>query len=256
MRLPLVFVPKSRNHNAALFAIVVFFSFFGGSCSRMNLGDPGPNTRIFRSISAEKGIRIGQQFNVTLIQDSTQPEGYWIEYPEKLIPNITHTIKDGVWHIRDENAAKWTQDLNRKPIITVNLRKYENLYIDGSSTWLCADTLYAERLQINMNSVMNHEIWINCNELTGKCENLGSLTLAGKGTIVSFTAESGSQVKAQNLSSHDVYFWHFTQRDCYISPEKQAELYLYNSGNLYIKPHDFYRYQVSEKGTGRVITKP
>lgn len=246
----------SLKNMAKISIIGLFFSLFGGSCSRWNLGDVGPNTKVFRSIHAADGIRIGQQFDVFLMQDTTQAEGYWIEFPEKLIPQIEHHLNDNEWQIRDENRGKWTQDLNRKPKITLNFHRYHKLIIDGSSTWKCLDTLLAPELNIDMNSVMNHDIWVNCNELTGRCQNLGSLNLSGKGTILSFSVESGSQLNALSLRCHDAYFWHFTQKDCYLAPEKQAELYLFNSGNVLLPNRDFYRLQTNTKGKGRVIFLP
>lgn len=111
-------------------------------------------------------------------------------------------------------------------------------------------------LNIEMRSVLDNHLWIDFNEVSGKCNNLGSLTLRGRGTIFSFSVEAGSQLDAQNMRCHDAYFWHFTQRDCYVSPEKQAFLYLYNSGNLTVKSTEFYRFESLQKGSGRIIYTP
>lgn len=182
--------------------------------------------------------------------------GYSIEYPEKLIPHIEHSIKNGILEIHDNNQGKWTQDLSQRPKVTLNLPRYQDLYIDGSSAWKCQDTLTGRQIQIIMNGSLNHEIWVHCRELIGKCQNIGALTLKGIGTIFSFTIESGGQLNAKELSCHDAYIWHFTQRPSWCSPERQAFLRLYNSGNLMVKPQDFYRKEVSELGKGRVIFEP
>lgn len=244
-----------KNTPLTLFIFVVFF-FSGGSCSRWNIGDIGPTVSVTRIINDATHLEISQKFDVILKQDTTAPEFYIIEYPEKLIPNIVHELKDQILKISDNNRGKWTQDLQMRPKITVNLHRYTSLNINGSSKWTCSDTLRGKALNIEMSSVMDHNLWIDYNDVTGKCNNLGSLTLSGRGTLFSFTVESGSQLNAGNMRCHDAYFWHFTQKDCFVSPEKQAFLYLYNSGNVYIKPVDFYRFEFKEKGSGRIIYKP
>jgi len=230
--------------------------FFLGSCSRWNLGNVGPTISLTRSISSTGVLRIGQKFDVFLKQDTSAPETYTIEYPEELIKNIDHTVENQIVIIRDNNQAKWTQDLSLRPKITLNLHRYKQLYIEGSSKWHCSDTLYGHALNIEMRSVLDNDLWVNFNDVTGKCNNLGSLTLRGRGTLFSFSVEAGSQLNARNMRCHDAYFWHFTQRDCYVSPEKQAFLYLYNAGNVIIKPAEFYRFESQEKGSGRIIYKP
>ena len=235
---------------------LLLFSLFGGSCSRWNLGDAGPNTTVTRSITGTGILRIGQKFDVILQQDTTRPESYTLEYPEKLIPNIIHEFKNGALTVSDENRGKWTQDLSLRPKIILNLHQYHTLYIEGSSQWSCSDTLMGNTLNIEMRSVLDNHLWIDFNQVSGKCNNLGSLTLRGRGTIFSFSVEAGSQLDAQNMRCHDAYFWHFTQRDCYVSPEKQAFLYLYNSGNLTVKSTEFYRFESLQKGSGRIIYTP
>ncbi len=247
---------KSYRFRISYTWLVLAFLLLGGSCSRWNLGDVGPITTVTRSVSGTGTIRIGQKFDIILQQDTTRPESYTLEYPEKLIPHIVHEISNNTLSFKDENRGKWTQDLSLRPKITLNLHHYHTLYIEGSSKWSCSDTLFGSALNIEMRSVMDQNLCINFNDVTGKCNNLGSLTLSGRGTLFSFSVEAGSQLNAQNMRCHDAYFWHFTQRDCYVSPEKQAFLYLYNSGNVYIKPSDFYRFESLEKGNGRIIYKP
>ena len=235
---------------------LVCFCFLLGSCSRWNLGNVGPNISLTRNLNSTGILRIGQKFDVYLKQDTTVPESYTIEYPEDLIQNITHTLDDQIVIIKDNNQAKWMQDLNIRPKITLNLHRYKKLYIEGSSQWHCSDTLFGEALDIEMRSVLENDLWVNFNDITGKCNNLGSLNLSGRGTLFSFSVEAGSQLNARNMRCHDAYFWHFTQRDCYVSPEKQAYLYLYNSGNVIIKPAEFYRFESQENGNGRIIYQP
>jgi hypothetical protein len=235
---------------------IVFILFLGGSCTRWSLGDPGPIRTTFRPIGDCQTVQIGQKFDVFLLNDTQQTQGYYIEYPEKLLPHIEHEISNHVLRIRDNNQAKWTQELSLRPKVTLNLHRYEQLQIEGSSTWRCLDTLHGKQLRLYMNSAMNQDIWIHCNELLGKCQNIGSLALSGIGTIFSFTMESGGQLDARRLSCHDAYIWHFTKRNCWVSPERQAFVKLYNSGNLFMKQQTFFRKEISEQGTGRVIFEP
>ena len=76
-----------KNTPLTLFIFVVFF-FSGGSCSRWNIGDIGPTVSVTRIINDATHLEISQKFDVILKQDTTAPEFYIIEYPEKLIPNI------------------------------------------------------------------------------------------------------------------------------------------------------------------------
>ncbi len=247
-------ISSKRRHGPAF--IMLLFLLLGGSCSRWNLGDAGPTTTVFRTVTAATSLRVGQKFDLYLESDRLKPEGYTLEYPEKLIPNIHHRIEAGSLIFKNENQAKWTQDLTLRPKITLNLHEYHTLYIEGASQWRCLDTLYGDALNIEMGSVMDHDLWINYNQVSGKCNNLGTLKLSGRGTIFSFSVEAGSKLDAQNMECHDAYFWHFTQRDCFIKPQKQAILSVYNSGNLFIKKQDFYRYEAQVRGSGRIIQQP
>ena len=225
------------------------------SCKQEWQRSKGGFTNHFVTLNGFDGLQIGQKFNVYLRNDTTLEEGVEIRYFENLIENITLKIQDSMLAIRDENPAKWTKDLSDSIAVVINCHHYSKLKIEGSSKWVCLDTLKTSELAIEMNSVQDQHITTVTKALTGKCGNLGKINLNGFGTIFSWTIEAGGALNAKNFRSHDAYLWHYTTHDAWVNPERQAFLYVYNSGNVILPDTPSYQLKIKEFGSGRVVIK-
>lgn len=233
-----------------IWLIMLVFS----SCKREWQISKGEITSRFVALDGFNGLQIGQKFNVYLRNDTTLEQGVEIKYFENLIDNITLNIHDSMLKIRDENPAKWTKDLTDSITVVINCYHYSKLKIEGSSKWACLDTLKTAAIDVEMNSVQDQHILAVTKALTGKCGNLGKINLNGFGTI-SWTIEAGGALNAKNFRSHDTYLWHYTSHDAWVHPERQAFLYLYNSGNVVLSDTPSYQLKIKEFGSGRVMIK-
>lgn len=225
------------------------------SCKQQWQRSKGDISTHFVSLNGFNGLRIGQKFNVYLRNDTALEEGVEIRYFENLVENITLNIHDSVLSIRDENPAKWTKGLSDSIAVVINCHQYSKLKIGGSSKWICLDTLKSGALDIEMNSVQDQHILTVTKALTGKCGNLGKLNLNGFGTIFSWTIEAGGALNAENFRSHDTYLWHYTTHNARVRPERQAFLYLYNSGNVILPDTPSYQLNINTFGSGQVVIK-
>ena len=234
-----------------IWLVILVFS----SCEQEWQRSKGEFTNHFVTLNGFNGLQVGQKFNVYLRNDTTLEEGVEIRYFDNLIENITLNILDSMLVIRDENPAKWTKDLTDSVAVVINCHQYSKLKIEGSSKWVCLDTLKTDALAIEMNSVQDQHILSVTKALTGKCGNLGKLNLNGFGTIFSWTIEAGGALNAKNFRSHDTYLWHYTTHDAWVHPERQAFLYVYNSGNVTLPDTPSYQLKIKEFGSGRVVIK-
>ena len=234
-----------------IWLVILVFS----SCEQEWQRSKGEFTNHFVTLNGFNGLQVGQKFNVYLRNDTTLEEGVEIRYFDNLIENITLNILDSMLVIRDENPAKWTKDLTDSIAVVINCHHYSKLKIEGSSKWVCLDTLKTDALAIEMNSVQDQHILSVTKALTGKCGNLGKLNLNGFGTIFSWTIEAGGALNAKNFRSHDTYLWHYTTHDAWVHPERQAFLYVYNSGNVTLPDTPSYQLKIKEFGSGRVVIK-
>ena len=75
------------------------------------------------------------------------------------------------------------------------------------------------------------------------------------GTIFSWTIEAGGALNAENFRNHDTYLWHYTTHDARVHPERQAFLYLYNSGNVILPDTPTYQLNINTFGSGQVVIK-
>lgn len=225
------------------------------SCEQQWQRSKGEISTHFVTLNGFNGLQIGQKFNVYLRNDNTLKEGVEIRYFENLMENITLNIHDSILAIRDENPAKWTKDLSDSIAVVINCHNYSKLKIEGSSKWVCLDTLNSGALAIEMNSVQDQHILTVTKALTGKCGNLGIINLNGFGTIFSWTIEAGGTLNAKNFRSHDTYLWHYTTHDAWVHPERQAFLYVYNSGNVILPDTPSYQLKINKFGSGRVVIK-
>jgi hypothetical protein len=81
------------------------------------------------------------------------------------------------------------------------------------------------------------------------------MTLAGRATIMSWYCERATSLHARELINDDLYFWHYTVKDCHVHPQKVLNAYLFNSGNLILPDTlNFRQLNVQTTGSGKLIT--
>lgn len=239
------------------FQIIFAFSFavFAACSSDSDFyKEPGNPQKIEKILPHFNAIKIGEKFYAELKNDTNLPESIQIDYFENLNPKISVSTENGILTVKDLNGYNWMRDLNIRPKLTINLHKINALNIVGSCEMVCIDTLKTDMLTLNMESSLPAKIKVDCGNLYGGSNNIGSIYFEGRGTIFSWGCEMGSSVNAANLRCDDAYIRHYTKQDIYVSPDKVLEAHLYNSGNLLIKNKSFNKFNVFQYGSGKVFT--
>lgn len=233
--------------------LLVFAVFAACSSNSDFFKDAGNPQKIEKILDSFHTITIGEKFYVQLKNDSSKPPSVTIDYYENLNDKIVPSIENGVLTIKDMNKYNWTRDLNIRPKLIINVHHLKELNIIGSCEFDCIDTIKTQLLTLNMQSSLPAKIKVDCGNLYGGSNNIGSIYFEGRGTIFSWGCEMGSSLDARNLRCDDAYIRHYTKQDIYVSPDKVLEAHLYNSGNMFIKDKVFDKYTVFQYGNGRVI---
>ena len=221
-----------------------------------------PSCKQEQEISTEKRIlsefsklKISQNFILEVINDTALPPFVEITYYTHRLSNITTEIEDNWLTITDNYNAKWRNDPSGRPKVKVNVNNLYAFIIEGSAEVFTQDTLEGERLELHHSSVRDCQLNLNYNTLSGSCQNFGSMTLAGRATIMSWYCERATSLQARELINDDLYFWHYTVKDCQVHPQKVLNAYLFNSGNLLLPDTlNFRELKISTSGTGKLIT--
>ena len=215
--------------------------------------DTGRPETLIKNLDSFQSITVGEKFYVEIECDLNKPQNITIEYYQNLNPKIDISVSQGKLYIKDLNDYNWTRDLNIIPKLKINAHHLNELNIKGSCEFKCIDTIKTNILTINMESALPANLKVDCGNLYGGSNNIGSIYFEGRGTIFSWSCEMGSSVDARRLKCDDAYIRHYTKKDIYLSPDKIFDGFLYNSGNLFLKDKNFNKYNSTEKGTGRII---
>jgi hypothetical protein len=210
-----------------------------------------------RTLSEFSNLKISQNFILEVINDTSQPPFAEITYYSHRLQHIQTNIEDGWLNITDNYKAKWRNDPSGRPKVKVNVHQLWAFVIDGSAEVFTQDTLQGDRLELHHSSVRDCQLNLDYNTVSGSCQNFGSMTLSGRATIMSWFCERATALYAANLINDDLYFWHYTVKDCYVHPQKVLNAYLFNSGNLHLSDTSNFRLiNIQTSGTGKLITSP
>ena len=221
-----------------------------------------PSCKQDQEISSEKRtltqftkLQISQNFILEIINDTSQPPFAEITYYSHRLSHIKTDIDNGRLNITDNYKAKWRNDPSGRPKIKLNVHQLWSFDIEGSAEVFSQDTLHGDRLELHHRSVRDCQLNLDYNTLTGSCQNFGSMTLAGRATIMSWYCERATSLTARELINDDLYFWHYTVKDCHVHPQKVLNAYLFNSGNLILPDTlNFRQLNVQTTGSGKLIT--
>ncbi|MDF1550371.1 MAG: DUF2807 domain-containing protein, partial [Bacteroidales bacterium] len=179
-----------------------------------------------------------------------------IEAGEKLIPNITSEVKQGVLTIRDLNACGFIKGYESKNIFISVDTLTEVLIHDGINLYTI-DTLHYHTLKVKYLSQIGHcdlllngysfqlQIWYAS----------GEYKLKGKTKYVYLDTEELSFIYAEELESEFCDIYQNSMGDCYIKTDGQLKIRILDSGNIYYSgnPSEIIFEELS--GTGKLIKK-
>lgn len=213
----------------------------------------GDTATVFREIQGIRAVKVGEKFDVEFTCDSAEKEGVTFTYASNLIAGLETQFADGTLTLIDGNRCNWLRKLDVRVKAKVNVRRLDRLVMDGASNVDCTDTIPGTQLEILHNSVGYLRLLGRFGNIYGQSTNTGRTVLAGKGGVLSWSTENGSDLDARDLRAEDVYFFHYTARDCYLQGRLIMDIKVYGRGNVYYQNPPLNRFVKEERGEGRII---
>lgn len=208
-----------------------------------------------RRLPSFTGLEIGERFRLFITSDTGLPESVTIHYGSNLLEGIETSVENGMLTIRDANNFNWVRSYKHAPTCTLNVHRLEKITLNGSAAVVCLDTLRADKIELNINSVEDQEFRVWCGQLYGGSSNSGRIRFSGQGTIFAWTSEDGSGLDAAELRCDDAYIFHYTDRDITVNPKNMLEAHAYGNGNIYYLREPALALKRFEFGRGKVLLK-
>jgi len=215
--------------------ILVFFS-----CKKENnkcqikAGNITTKTEV---LSAFDGIKVGQDFQIYLTQDSTIPEQIIMEYGENILPFIETKISNGILEIKDNTNCDWLRKYNQPPKITINTHQLKSVYLMANATLECLDTLFWHDTNIEFyvkNESTGQSNWkVNMNRFTINAYGLGEINVEGKINIFVPVSYGAGKINAQNAAGAFVFVFHYGINEIKVKPIVELGVSIYNAGNVF-----------------------
>ncbi|MBC7425149.1 MAG: DUF2807 domain-containing protein [Bacteroidia bacterium] len=227
---------------------------FLSGCSKDHLFDAfksaGPDASITRKTESFTQIRVGEKFDVLLVQDTI--EKVIITAGEHIVNGFSSEVKDGKLIVKNGNKANWVRHLKVRHKVEIHFIKIDKIEIEGAAHFTNKDTIVLPVLDIQHNGVEDAEFNIRINNFTCSGKKTGGIKLNGSAIIFSCSFEELSYFNGRDLYISDGYLTNYSVTPSYIYAEKKLELMNYGSGNIYYlnQPVSF---DSKIFGTGQII---
>lgn len=243
-----------------VFHIALCFSLF--SCEPYQLDDcftsAGDLKTEQRDLKAFDRIRIGQKFNVKLIQDTTQDESIEITCGSNLHEGIECTVKDGLLEVRNRNTCNFVRSFKDRIQLEIRLHDLKEMTITGDVFVKNVDTLVLGNLDVHQSALNDIHLVLDVRErVLVSSINSGGIILKGRSGKLEGSIEEVSDLDARNLVCEEVLMDTHTPLDCYINATRLIFVKIFNRGNIYYvqEPSGLKELNVQE-GSGELLMLP
>lgn len=209
-------------------------------CSKEQMNDcfqaTGDDITQTRSVNTFSRLVIGENFDMTLTQDTNLPEAVIITAGSKIINQIKTSVNNYTLNIENKNTCNFVRSYNRKIKIEIRVKFLDYIEISSASNLVSNDTLHFEKipkLTLNNFGLGDIKLKIKTGWLNIRTINSGNLILEGFSNILTCSIEEATILDARNLLCDDVYIDSHTPLDCYVNARKQLFAKIFNSGNVY-----------------------
>jgi hypothetical protein len=242
---------------ATLLTAIAFLFF---SCEKRQLDDcfssTGSITEEIRSLAPFSKLKIGDRFEVLLIQDSSKEEHALVRCGKNIQEGISFKVNEGGWlEISNDNTCNFVRSFKTPIEIEIHLRELNEIMLTGATNIRTKDSLTLQSLVINHWALSDIDFHLNVTgEVFVNSINSAATILRGNAFKLSGSIEEVSDLDAQNLICQEVLLDTHTPRDCFVNGEELIFVKIYNSGNIFyvVEPHGRKEINV-QKGSGDLI---
>jgi len=195
----------------------------------------GKDITVTHSLNAFSKLRIGEKFEVTLIQDTAQPEQIKITSGSHIIGQIVAKVRDGTLTVENKNTCNFVRSYNRKISLEIRVRYLDDIELFAASNLSAPETLHFDNKSMKLKNFGLGDIHLKLNVgfLDVNCIASGDINLDGFANILSCSIEEATQFDARKLVCDDIYVDCHTKLDCFVNARKKLYAKIFHTGNVY-----------------------
>lgn len=236
--------------------LLSLFIFSFTNCSKEHLFDclksTGDEITERRNGSAFTKIVMHDDVDLLLYSDTTQ--FITVYAGSHLIEGIITEIENNILYIRNENKCNWTRSFNNKYTVTIGMRDPEKIEVYGSGNITCLDTIRTPEFTFDSwNSSGSFNLLFN-NPKIHINNNIGRADFHASGfSDVAFAyVNDVATLDFSNLNTNLFYLTSSTTGDCKIKVDKELEVYLKYTGDVYYTGN-VYKVTPTITGSGKLF---
>lgn len=158
----------------------------------------GPIITESRSVENFQGIKVGNVFEVTLIQGKSQQ--LILEADETIMPNIITEVKDGILHLRLNQSVKRVKTLNA----AITLADLSLLDISGAANVHSSSLIKCDQLLLGISGAGRTDLQIEARSIVGDISGAGNCELAGSTYELRLVISGAGSFNAVNMKAQIV----------------------------------------------------
>lgn len=237
------------------------FSLMLSACRKDQLNDcfqkTGRDITSVRAVGHFSKIKIGENFDILLVQDTALDEQVKITGGSNIVGQIITKVKNNTLSIENKNTCNFVRSYNRKISIEIRVRFLDDIEIYAASNLRSDDTLNflkTDFLELKNYGLGDIHLKLLQGFLTVRTINSGNVTLEGRSYILSCSVEEATSFNAEKLLCDDVYIDTHTPLDCRVNARNQLFAKIFYKGNVYYRQEPTkVKELVVKKGSGMLI---
>ncbi len=214
----------------------------------------GEEITVTRKVTDFTKIKAGEKFDILLVQDSTKAGTIELSAGKNVIDGYLTEVNNGELYINNSNKFNWVRKLQIRQKVVVYFKNLEELQINGSAKFSCADTINSKTsITIKHGGLEDADLMIKGDYIFVDCTNTGGVNLSGSCFLLSSSVDDISFVNSKNLVADKCYINSFSKDDSYVDGNSVMDIKLYGTGNVYYRTGNSATLTIEAKGTGKVL---
>jgi len=240
--------------------IVISFFFLG--CESYQLDDcfssAGEEKTEIRILNDFDRVRIGQKFDLQILQDTAMEPSVSITCGSNLLEGVECEVSEGVLEIKNRNTCNFVRSFKDRIQITLTLKDLRELTVSGDVFVRSIDTLFLTELNVIQSALNDIDLTLHVEErVLVNSINSRRVILHGKAGKLEGSIEEISDLIAKDLVCREVLIDSHTPLDCSINATELIFVKIFNAGNIFYfqEPSGLKEVNVQE-GNGKLIKMP
>ena len=246
-----------KHYRYSVIITACFLGIFLCSCGKNGgkcISTTGPVTRQVRLISDFDSIRVYDNLNVILIQDSVNK--VTAEAGENIIGGIVATVSERELVLHNTNSCNWLRSYSNPLNVYVSVKNLMKIHYESSGDITCTDTIRSGYLKI--------DIWGGCGTIDLKVrvfdgyfiQRMGTATMILKGVCNVSSVFSGDfgLLNLKELKTGYTFVTNSGSNNCYVNTSHELGATITSIGNIYYSGNPKV-IKTTITGTGKVIAE-